>query len=233
MIDDKRVLCIIPARGGSKRLPRKNVLPLAGKPLIHYSVAAAMASEHFDRVIVSTDDTEIADRARESGADVPFVRPAELATDTATAVDVLIHAVDFFEQTGDQYDFVVLIQPTTPLVQANDIDQAIQTIINTGTRSCVSVCKVSERPEWMYSLDGDMATPFFESENSASRQQDLSELFRLNGAVYVLKRDLLNQRLIVDQKSLSAIVMPKDRSIDIDEQIDFTIAETILQSRMS
>ena len=129
MINNKRVVAIIPARGGSKRLPRKNVLPLAGKPLIVWSIEAALASVYIDKTIVSTDDAEIAEISRIAGASVPFMRPPELASDTATSADVVMHALDYLDSQNDHYYYSVLLQPTSPLRTNTDIDAALELCI--------------------------------------------------------------------------------------------------------
>lgn len=226
-------VAVIPARGGSRRLPRKNIKLLHGKPLIAYAIEAARQSSSVHKVIVSTEDSEIADVARTYGAEVPFIRPAELASDTATSVAVLQHAVETFEkQLGITIDPILLIQPTSPFVQAEDIESALSTLKATQSNSCVSVCAISERPEWMVQLDGSHVRPFLPTAQTDARTQDLPPLYRLNGAVYALRRQtLIKDGLIVDYKNLSAIVMSRERSIDIDELIDFQFAETILTTQ--
>lgn len=227
MINERRILAIIPARGDSKRLPGKNIKLLAGKPMISYAINAAHASKYIDRVVVSTDDATIARVAEEAGADVPFMRPAELASDTAQSIDVLLHAVHTLEEKGQEhYEVIVLIQPTSPLLLPSDIDEAIETLARTNASSCVSMCAISERPEWMYTLQDGQARPFLEFDQSSKRSQDLPSLYRINGCVYVMRRDtLLTKRRIVDSSNLCATLMPRERSVDIDEPIDFELAE--------
>lgn len=230
MYNKNNYVVIIPARGGSKRLPGKNIIPLKGKPVIAYTIQAACQSKYVDRVIVSTDDAAIAEAARIHGAEVPFVRPANLATDEAKSIDVLKHAVNFLEQNGQKVDVVVLIQPTSPLVIAEDIDRAIEKQSELGTNSCVSVCEISERPEWMYELGTDgRAVPFLSESDNTKRSQEFKKIYRLNGAVYVSKRDVIMEKnACFDVKSLSAIVMPKERSVDIDDKVDLKLAEALL-----
>src|SRR3989344_3100429 len=182
MYKNKKILCIIPARGGSKRLPGKNIKLLNGIPLIGYAIRAAKGSQYIDKIIVSTDDEEIARVSREQGADVPFMRPAELASDTATVVEALQHAVEQTEVDGEHFDLVVLIQPTSPGVLARDVDEAIEKLEESGANSCVSVCEITDRPEIMYRLAHDgRVTPYV--AEAAWRSQDMQELYRLNGAV--------------------------------------------------
>lgn len=228
MYTGKKILLTIPARGGSKRLPGKNIKMLGNKPLIVYAVAAAKESKYVDRVVVSTDDEQIAHIAKEAGAEVPYLRPAELATDTAPVVEVLKHMVRHVQENeGYNPDVHVLVQPTTPFVLSDDIDKAIETFFTTGANSCVSVCEVTERPEWMYQLRDNMAVPFIDTP--ALRGQDLPPLFRLNGAVYVTNMEVLMEKNVVfDNSNCAAIVMPRERSVDIDTPLDFAVAEQLL-----
>ena len=221
MINGKTVLAIIPARGGSKGVPRKNVRDLAGKPLIYWTIDNAKNSKYIDRLILSSDDEEIVDVARAAGCDVPFVRPVELATDTATGVDVLCHAV---ENAGAQYDYVVLLQPTSPLRESTDIDAAIELCLREAATSVVSVAEAAKSPYWMYQMKEDGAlTPFV--ENVATNRQQLPRSYALNGAVYVLKvSQLIARRQIIDAQTLG-YVMPSERSYDIDSETDFLVCE--------
>jgi len=232
MRKNQKIIAIIPARGGSKGIPRKNIKLLKGKPLIAYAIGAALKAKLIDRVIVSTDDEEIARIAKERGADVPFLRPAELALDGTATLPVLQHAVNYLDEKENyKADIIVLVQPTSPLVLAEDIDQAIEKLMKTGANSCVSLCKISERPEFMYSFEETNIKRFLETEtDKAKRRQELPEIFRLNGAVYVTRRKtLMEQNKIIDHSNATAIIMPHERSIDIDEPIDFKIAELLLQ----
>ena len=229
MYNNKKILCIIPARGGSKRLPGKNSKPLLGKPLIGYAIAAAKESKYVDTVVVSTDDEAIAAVARNCGAEVPFMRPAELATDTARTIPVLQHAVSYYESKGEVFDLIVLIQPTSPGVLAEDVDAAIEKLLQSGANSCVSICEITDRPELMYRLaDDGHITPYV--GGSEARSQDMPPLYRLNGAVYVTPRDtLMKENKIYDDQNGTAILMPRERSTDIDTPLDFALAETLMR----
>lgn len=233
MYKDKKILCIIPARGGSKRLPGKNIKLLKGKPLIAYSIIAAKGSQYLDRVIVSTDDESIAKVATEYGAEVPFMRPGELASDTATTLSVLQHATKFFEDKRELFDIVVLIQPTVPGVITADVDAAIEKLFVAGANSCISMCEITDRPEWMYSLNAEgYITPYVEAafHSQNIRSQDLPKLYRINGAVYVTPRNvLMEDGKIIDKHNCAGVLMPRERSIDIDTLSDFVIAETLMQ----
>ena len=221
MYKEYRVLGVIPARGGSKGVPRKNVRLLAGKPLIGWTIEQAAQSRYIDRVIVSSEDEEICQVAKHSGAEVPFVRPMELATDTATGVDVLCHAV---ENAGADYDYVVLLQPTSPLREPTDIDAAIEYCVEQAVTSVVSLAEATKSPYWMYQMKkGGELTPFL--EDVASNRQELPQSYALNGAVYVLEvATLLASRKILDEQTLG-YVMPAERSYDIDTETDFLICE--------
>jgi len=231
MYRNKTILAIIPARGGSRRIPGKNIKLLSGKPLIAYSINAALKSKYIDRVIVSTDSKEIARVAQKYKAEVPFLRPKKLSGDKATTVSALRHAVRFLEeQENYKADIIVLLQPTTPLILPEDIDETVKKLVKTNSNSCVSLCEISERPEWMYKIKKNKANPFMRAKNSAKRIRSLPEIFRLNGGIYATKRDILMKKnRIIDNSNLSAMVMPRERSIDIDEPFDFLIAEAMIK----
>lgn len=200
--------------------------------MIAHAILAAKKSKYVDRVIVSTDDPAIIKVAKKYGAEVPFIRPAELASDAALALPVLQHAVSYIERR-DKFrpDLVILIQPTSPLVKSSDIDGVIEKIIKTKTNSCFTVSEISQRPEWMYSLEGKKPKLFLSSDNLETRRsQDLPKLAIINGAVYVTKYNTLMKRgLISDRKNTSIYVMPKERSVDIDDYFDFKIAEALIK----
>ncbi|MCG6966529.1 MAG: acylneuraminate cytidylyltransferase family protein [Chromatiaceae bacterium] len=226
-------LGLILARGGSKRLPRKNLLPLAGRPLLAWTVAAATAARHVDRVILSTDDSEIAAAGREHGAAVPFMRPAELATDTATTCDVALHALSTLAAAGEHYDYLVLLQPTSPLRTAADIDNAIELLLEKRADAVISVCETDHPAEWSNTLPADRSMGgFFRPGIRSTRSQDLPKSYRLNGAVYVYNcaRLLKTGSLEMDDNSY-AYIMPRERSVDIDSAIDFDIAGLLLERR--
>jgi CMP-N-acetylneuraminic acid synthetase len=228
MYAQKKILCIIPARGGSKRLPGKNLKLLLGVPLISYGIRAAKDSKYVDRVIVSTDDQQIAEVAKEQGAEVPFMRPAELATDSAPVIPALQHAVAELEKLGEKFDFIVLVQPTVPGVLAEDIDAVIEKIEEVGTNSAITVCEIVDRPEWMYRRKEDTKLiPYAPAQTTLS--QEMEELYRVNGAVYVVKREVLMQEnKLIDKSDCASVLMPRERSTDIDTQADFDLAEFLL-----
>ena len=187
MYTNKTFLAIIPARGGSKRLPRKNVLDLCGKPLIAYTIEAALKSKYIDKVIVSSDDEEILNISSNFGADI-IKRPIDLANDTATTFDTIKHTIDNFEK----YDYIVLLQPTSPLRNEKHIDEAIQLLEEKNADSIISVCEMDHSPLWSNTLpkDGNMSN-FLKDEILNKRSQDLEKYYRLNGAIYICKTEKL------------------------------------------
>ncbi len=228
MYRSRTVLALIPARGGSKRIPRKNIRLLKGKPLITYALKAARRASCVDRVIVSTDSPLIAAVAKRAGADVPFLRPKRLASDTASTASAVEHALRWLQKKESwSPDIVVVIQPTSPLVGARDIDNAIKTLVSTGARSCVSVTTARERPEWMFTLRKSKLKQRSQ-QKLAQRSQDMPELYYLNGAVYASLTSVVNKNRIIDTKNLAAIVMPRAHSIDIDTKEDWSAAEHAL-----
>lgn len=218
MIGTRKVLALIPARGGSKGLPGKNILPVAGRPLLAWSVDAAREARSIDRVVLSSDDDAIMAAARAYGCEVPFVRPAALASDTATTIDVVMHALDALPG----YDLIVLLQPTSPLRTAADIDAACERLASSGAPACVSVSPVDQSPYWMYRLgDNQGLVPVVETPPGVTRRQDLPAVYALNGAVYVADTTWLRQSRTFVTRETVAHVMSAERSIDIDTIADF------------
>jgi N-acylneuraminate cytidylyltransferase len=224
------VLALIPARGGSKGLPGKNIRLLQSKPLIAWSIEAAQASSFISRVVVSSDDAEILAVARAQGADVPFVRPAHLAGDASSGMDVVLHALE--QLPG--FDWVVLLQPTSPLRLAADIDDAIEHCLNMGAPACVSVSEAATNPWWMFHVaaDGRMGA-FLPGAERPTRRQDLPELYALNGAIYVARVEWLRQTHTFLAQETVAYVMPPERSVDIDTLFDFQLAECLMAQSAS
>ena len=223
---NKTFLAIIPARGGSKRLPRKNLLDLCGKPLIAWSIEAALKSKYISKVIVSSDDEEILNIAKEYKADF-IKRPDELASDTATTFDALKHTLENVEK----YDYVVLLQPTSPLRSEKHIDEAIELLKEKNADAIISVCEVEHSPLWSNTLDENLdMSNFLRDEVLNKRSQDLSKYYRLNGAIYICKTDkLLQNKGFFLKENIYAYKMNKKHSVDIDEEIDFIIAEKLMQ----
>lgn len=223
------VLGVIPARGGSKGLPGKNLHLLAGKPLIGWTIDAARAAHSVDAVVVSTDDEEIARVAVELGAEVPFVRPAELATDDAPMVDAVLHALDALAGMERAYAQVVLLQPTSPLRTGAHIDAASELLRISGAEAVVSVTETEHSPSWSNTLppDGRMGA-FIRPEVVGVRRQDLPLYYRLNGAIYLIDVETLRRKRAFVGDFAVAYVMPRDASVDIDTLVDLEYAEFLL-----
>lgn len=232
MPDADSCIALITARGGSKRLPGKNVRPLAGKPLIVWSIEAALAARSIRRVLVSTDDEAIADSAAKAGAEVPFLRPAELSGDHASHYDVVAHALDWLESAeGALPDLLCLLQPTSPLRTAADIDATVDLVRSSGADSGFAVSQVPVHPYYMYRLDpSGSAEPYLPQLQGYVRSQDLEPVYHVNGAVYVLRPSTFRQRNSVLSGRPMAHVMPPERAVDIDDEHDFALAEAIVKS---
>lgn len=227
------ILGLIPARGGSKGIPRKNMAFLANKPLMAWTIEAANESGVLDRLVLSTDDNEIAEAGRRLDIEVPFLRPAELATDNSASIDVCRHAVEWLEKNENyQPDFVMLLQPTSPLRIASDIRRSVELAVATQANSVVSVYEVHHHPLWMKVLDSEgWLLDLYPQSMAATRRQDLSPVFALNGAIYlVLRSCLLTERTFVPDRT-HGYVMPSQRSVDVDTPWDFYLADLILRDR--
>jgi CMP-N-acetylneuraminic acid synthetase len=223
------VLAVIPARGGSKGLPRKNIRLLGGKPLIAYSIEAAQAATTIDDVLVSTEDDEIAEIARGCGAAV-VTRPAALASDAAQNHDVLRHLLSEGDLTK-RYRYVVLLQPTSPLRTAADIDACLVPLLNGTARSVMTVTEVEHHPGKTMTLRDGFAEPFTREADVEARRQDLPPVFRQNGAVYALGiADFLREGRFY-LRPCAASVMARQQSIDVDGEIDLQLAEALLAPR--
>ena len=227
MINNKKILAIIPARGGSKRLPRKNILEINGKPLISWSIEAGLNSKYIDKVIVSTDNEEIKKVSNVYNIEV-IDRPSELATDTATTFDALEHAILSLKE---KYDYILLLQATSPLRNTTHIDEAIEIINNKNSNSVVSVSEMDHSPLWSNTLPEDKSMKgFLREEVKSKRSQDLEPYYQLNGAIYICKTEvLLKEKTFFIEDNIFAYIMDKKYSADIDEKIDFKIAELIMK----
>ena len=221
-----KFLAIIPARGGSKRLPRKNVLDLCGKPLIAYSIETGLQSKYIDKVVVSSDDEEILQISKEFGAEA-IKRPDILASDTATTFDAIKHTIDSLEK----YEYIVLLQATSPLRNSKHIDEAIELLEEKKADAVVSVCEMEHSPLWSNTLDDTLSmNNFLKDEVLNKRSQDLEKHYRLNGAIYICKTELLlKEKSFFLKENIFAYIMDRKSSIDIDEEIDFKKAEFFLK----
>ena len=222
MYNGRTILGIIPARGGSKGIPHKNIIDLCGKPLISYSVIAGLASKYIDYLMVSTDDEEIAKVAKEYGAEVPFMRPAELASDTSRTIDAVLHVLENLKKQGQLYDVLVLLQPTQPLRTSTDIDHAIERYFEMGCKSLVSVSPVDDHPLLIRSIERDVLVPLLKRP-STCRRQDMPPYYRINGCIYINEVGQIDENTSFND-NIVPFVMGKEHSIDIDESSDLVMA---------
>jgi len=222
-----KVLGLIPARGGSKGIPRKNIRTIAGRPLIAWTIETALKSSRLASVVVSTDDQEISEVARRHGAQVPFMRPSELAQDDTPGVDPVLHALDLLPE----FDAVLLMQPTSPLRSVGDIDGSIRLAEQTGAGCVVSVAQPSQHPYWMYLLDPEQYLQPFVAAKHVTRRQDLPPIYAANGALYFARREWLQSRRTFIAADTVGYVMPAERSVDLDSPLDWKLAELLLKER--
>lgn len=226
-----RTLGVITARSGSKGIKDKNIRNLNRKPLIAYTIESALQSQYIDEVMVSTNSENYADIARKFGANVPFLRSEKNSTDTAKSVDVLLEVLDEYKKIGQEFDNVVLLQPTSPLRTCRNLNEAFQLFYDRNADSVVSVCECEHSPLLSNTLPQDMnMSGFIKSENNL-RRQELKKYYRLNGAIYISKVDKLREiRTFYGEKSY-AYIMDKNNSIDIDDEFDFMIAECLMMKK--
>ena len=230
---EERVLAVIPARGGSKGVPRKNITPVCGRPLIEYTIETAIAAGPlFHRVVVSTDDPAIAEISRRAGADVPFIRPADLATDSAKSVDVLRHATHFVEdQDGLRMDWIMLLQPTEPFRTTEDLANAIGLAHAERCDSVISVVQVfAVHPMLMKRIENRRLVPWCVDEPEGTRRQDYAPpAFMRNGAIYLTRRDILMERGSIWGSDSRPYVMPPERSVGVDSELDLRLVELLME----
>lgn len=226
------MLAIIPARGGSKGVPGKNIRDLVGHPLIYYTIDAAIKSKKIDQVIVSTDDKKIADIAIECGAEVPFLRPEELASDHAKAIDNYIYTIDRLNAEGCQIDNIIVLQPTSPLRTVQDIDNAIELFFEKKAETIISVVKAEHPPTWYkkISSEGILIDYFSDTDNSQNRQE-ADKTYLPNGAIYVFDYAALKTRYGYYNEKTYPYIMSQDNSIDIDTMLDFKLAQLLIEER--
>jgi CMP-N,N'-diacetyllegionaminic acid synthase len=236
MIDNKTVLAVVPARRGSKGLPLKNIRPLGGKPLLVWPIEAARESRHVDRVLISTEDAEFAAIAKAAGADAPFLRPAELASDTSPSIDFLLHALDTLAAMGEHYDYVALLEPTSPLTEASDIDAALETLVarRDDAEAIVGVTALTaSHPAFAVRIaaGGFIQPHAAPSFGQMSRRQDIEPLFSLDGSLYISTTTALRrERGFYHQKTLP-YVTPRWKSFEVDDLVDFICIEAMLVHR--
>ena len=226
MIKGKSVLAVIPARKGSKGLPGKNILTLVNKPLIAWTIEAASDSKYIDRIILSTDSKEIVHVAKQYNCEVPFIRPEKLATDKASGNDVVLHAI---EKIGYNYDIVVMLQPTSPLRKTEHIDDALEVKVREKVPALVSVCASFKPLHWHHTIESNgILKPFFPKENISSNRQYLPTTYIPNGALFIAETDFFKVEKTFYSDNTFAYIMAPKRSIDIDSDLDFKLAELLL-----
>jgi len=229
------VIGIIPARGGSKGIPLKNIRPLAQKSLIGWTIEHALESQSLDRVIVSTDDPEIARIAVEFGAEVPFLRPANLANDSSATLPVIVHAADQLKSQGHDYDVFVILQATSPFRGRGRIDQAVDCVIAASADVVVCLSPVHQHPFWMKVVDHSYVVPFISTGIDVHRRQDLPDVYAINGSIYVITNSALQRRRSLAAsfatqlpgEKVSKIILDQRESLEIDTPFDFDLAEAL------
>lgn len=233
MYKDKKILAIIPARANSKRLPNKNKKILGTKPLIAWTIEAANNSSFIDEVIVSTDSNDIIDIAKEFGAKVPFKRPSELALDNTKSIDVVSHAIEFYKKEKDMFfDYVILLQPTSPFRNNIHIDDSIELLFSKNADCVISVCKAEHSPVWSNTLLSNASLEgFLDEKYINSRSQDFDDYYRLNGAIYICDtKRLEEENTFFIKNNIYAYKMSNEDSVDIDTKLDFLMAKVVLEN---
>ena len=232
MYNNKTFLAIIPARGGSKGLPGKNIKELCGKPLISWSIESGFKSKYIDEVMVTTDSKEIANISKLYGANVPFLRPDYLSSDIATTFDAVKHAIDFYKnEIQKEFDYIILLEPTSPLREAIDIDNAIEILFDSNADSIVGICKTEDQnPAFLVKKDLKGFISGYENINmTVLRRQDIKSVYFFEGTVYISKTNvLLEKKTFYHQKTIGYEV-PKYKSLEIDDMDDFIMAEAMMK----
>ena len=218
------ILALIPARGGSKGIPRKNIKELYGKPLIAWSIEVALNADFVDHVVVSTDDEEIAEIALDYGAEVPFLRPSEFAKDETPGIAPILHALELFPEVEQ----ILLLQPTSPLRTSEDIDGIVQMSLERKASSVVSICESPKHPNWMFFCGEDKKLYPFTDDPIATRRQDLPKVYTVNGALYIAKTKWLKQNQSFFALETLGYLMPAERSTDIDTPLDWELVEFLM-----
>jgi CMP-N,N'-diacetyllegionaminic acid synthase len=229
VIDGKNILAVTLARGGSKRLPGKNILDLAGKPLIAWSIEAGLNSKYIDEVIVSSDSDKILNISKKYGTKI-VKRPSALASDTATSFDAIKHTIDIRDE---KFDFVILLQPTSPLRNNGHIDEALELLIKKNADAIISVTETDHSPLWADTLPKDRSmVNFLKNGVLNKRSQDLVKHYRINGAIYICRTEkLLEEKSFFLKGNIYAYQMDRESSVDIDEKIDFQLAKMLIENK--
>ena len=231
MLNGKKLLALIPARGGSKRVPGKNLAEVCGRPMIEWTIRAATMSNYIDSVVVSTDDSGIADIATCAGARVPFIRPFTLSTDTATSLDVINHSLNYLSEIGENYEYLVLLQPTSPFRTESHIDECAELFSTRNMDSIVSVVRIDYPPDWNYSVDKELRmTPDIPSSDEALRSQDYPDRYRPNGAIYLIRVPVYREfNSLYPSGRVHAYEMNKLDSIEVDDEEDLMLVRAMVK----
>ena len=228
MYNNSRILALIPARGGSKGIKNKNIISLNGSPLISYTIQSSLKSKYIDDTVVTTDSQEIANISKKYGASVPFMRPAELASDHAKTIDTVLHAIKVLDEMKNHFDILVLLQPTQPLRTEIDIDQAIKRFFAKEMKGLVSISPVNEHTLLIIKMDEDGKVESLLGENSTCRRQDMRVYYKVNGCIYINRISELTQNTSFNDNQVGYI-MSEAHSVDIDDIKDLYLAEYYIQ----
>lgn len=233
-MSNKKILYLILARGGSKGLPGKNIMPFCGKPLISWSIETLKVVKNNGDIVLSTDCEKIAKVGKEYGAEVPFMRPNNLATDTSSSIDVINHAIKFLKKENRVYDILVLIEPTSPLRDPEDIDKAIKTLIESKAgESIVGIGKTEcAHPDFLVSIGENNLTKKYIQQDAVKRRQDIEDLYFYEGSFYITTIDSLNRNNGFYHEKTLGFVIPKWKSIEIDDIYDFIMCEALMKAKL-
>jgi CMP-N-acetylneuraminic acid synthetase len=231
MISGKKVLALIPARGGSKGIKGKNIIKINGMPLIQYTIRAAMNCKYIDDIIVSTDSEEIKKVALDCGAEVPFLRPKELAEDKSRTLDAVLYTIEELKKSGKYYDILVLLQPTSPLRDSDDVDKALELFINKSMCAVASVSEVKDNPILMRTIDDNGIMKKMMDISSTVRRQDMPVFYRVNGSIYINSIKYMNEETSFNDNPIPYI-MKQSHSVDIDEYSDLALMKYYLGQDM-
>lgn len=229
MLKGKKILALIPARGGSKGIKNKNIINLHDKPLISYTINASLKSKYIDETVVTTDSQDIADVSLQYGASIPFLRPKSLAQDTSKTIDAVLHAINELKKSGQKFDILILLQPTQPLRTHIDIDNALEAFMDNNYISLASVSKADDNPILIRTIDKNKNLEKLLNQKSDVRRQDMKDYYRINGCIYINYISNINESTSFNDNK-QAFVMDKMHSIDIDDNIDLLFAESIIKN---
>jgi len=226
-----KILALIPARAGSKRLPGKNIRMLGGKPLITWSIEVAENNPEICDILVSTDDPVIASICKDAGALVPWLRPAELATDTSSSVDVALHALDWYETEKGLIDGILLLQPTSPFRTRETVQKGIELFAKNDRQAVLGVSPTHVHPMWSFKISKDYLVPFMDGHGMGVRSQDLPDAYVVNGSFYLISPIELRERhSFIVEKTIPLLITSPQNALDIDTDYDFKLAEILLES---